>query len=294
LWDQRSAEALHESITHLEHAVARDPNFALAHAALADAYAFDTTKREFAKAEAEQAIRLDPTLGEPYASIGFVQMFWEWDLADAGNSFRKAIELSPDYATAHQWYAINLVVSRHGGAALAEMKRAQELEPNSLAISADLCQTYYFLRKYEDAIAQCRKTLQADPSFLNAHVYLYDAYTAAEMYDEAVSEFFQIEGLKSDFTLPKDAADSLRQAYASGGIRGFWRAQIAYFNKNPHFYRLAQYHARLGEKDRAIEFLGKSAIARDFDYVFVLTDPVFKDLGQEESFVALARPFSRS
>jgi len=294
LWNQRSAEALHESIIHLEQAVARDPNFALAHAALADAYAFDTTKREFAKAEAEQAIRLDQTLGEPYASIGFVQMFWEWDLADAGNSFRKAIELSPDYATAHQWYAINLVVSRHGGAALAEMKRAQELEPNSLAISADLCQTYYFLRKYEDAIAQCRKTLQADPSFLNAHVYLYDAYTAAEMYDEAVSEFFQIEDLKSDFTLPKDAADSLRQAYASGGIRRFWRAQIAYFNKNPHFYRLAQYHARLGEKDRAIEFLGKSAIARDFDYVFVLTDPVFKDLGQEESFVALARPFSRS
>jgi serine/threonine-protein kinase len=94
LWDQRSAEALHESITHLEHAVARDPNFALAHAALADAYAFDTTKREFAKAEAEEAIRLDQTLGEPYASIGFVQMFWEWDLADAGNSFRKAIELS--------------------------------------------------------------------------------------------------------------------------------------------------------------------------------------------------------
>jgi DNA-binding winged helix-turn-helix (wHTH) protein len=289
LWNQRSAEGLHESILLLERAVAGDPNFALAHAALADAYAFDVAKRNDAKARAQEAIRLDPTLGEPYATIGFVQMFWEWDLVGAGESFRKAVDLSPDYATAHQWYGIDLVITRHGGAGLAEMKRAQELEPDSLAVSADLCQLYYFLRKYDDAIMQCRKTLETDASFLNAHFYLYDAYTAAEMYDDAVSEFFRTEGLKSDFAIPKDDADKLRQAYSEGGIRKFWRARIEYLEKNPHFYKLAQYHARLAENEEALELLSKSIASRDFDCVYLLADPVFQHLSKNERFIELAR-----
>lgn len=158
------------------------------------------SKMEEAERHAQEAIKLDPNLGEPHATIGFVRMFWEWKLPEAKESLRKAVELSPDYATAHQWYSISLIITNVGGASLAEMKRAAELEPKSLAINADLCQVLYFLRKYDDALAQCNKTLEMDANFLNAHIYLYEIYTAKEMYNEAVEKFFKIEQLKSDFS----------------------------------------------------------------------------------------------
>ena len=289
LWYQRSAEGLHQSILHLENAVQMDANFALAHSALADAYAFDTTKRKLAKKHAEEAIRLDPTLGEPYAAIGFVQMFWDWNLSGANESFRKAVQLSPNYATAHQWYALNLVAGRTGGAALAEMKRAAELEPNSLAINTDLCQMYYFLQKYDEAITQCKKTLEMDVNFLNAHTYLYEIYTANEMSAEAVEEFFKIEKLKSDFVLPVSHLNKLRESYKKGGIREFWKTRIEYLEQNPHNYKLAQYYARLGNKEKALANLRKSFEKREFDFIFFQTEPVFRDLHKEPQYLELFR-----
>jgi DNA-binding winged helix-turn-helix (wHTH) protein/tetratricopeptide (TPR) repeat protein len=291
LWHNRSAEGLYQSIVLLERAVRTDPNFALAHAALADAYAFDVHKRNVAKEHATTAINLDPTFGQPHATIGFVQMFWDWDVAGAGESFKRAVELSPEYATAHQWYAINLVISRHGTAALAEMKRAVELEPDALAISADLCQMYYFLQKYDDAITQCRQVLEKDPSFLNAHAYLYDVYMAKEMYDEAFDEFFTIQRLKSDFVLPTTEIDRLQQAYARGGITEFWRARLVWLERNADSYGAARYYARLGDKNKAIEWLQRSRTARNFEFVFVFTDPVFKILDEEPEFRELADSF---
>ncbi|MBS1794927.1 MAG: winged helix-turn-helix domain-containing protein [Acidobacteria bacterium] len=291
LWHERSAEALHESILLLERAVRADGEFALAHAALADAYAFDANRWKDARKHAETAIRLDPSLGEPFAARGFVQMFWEWDLAGADGSFRKAIELSPEYATAHQWFALNLVVRGLGGAALAEMKRAAELEPDSTAVSADLCQMFYLLRKYDEALAQCRRTLETEPGFLNAHLYLYEIYTARAMYDEAVAEFFEIERLKSDFTMPFDETETLRRAYARGGVRAFWQAQLTILERRPNHYRAAQYHARLGDKEKAVSRLRKSYESREFEFVLFLADPVFKDLHPEPAFAELGRAF---
>jgi tetratricopeptide (TPR) repeat protein len=294
LWHQRSAEGLYQSIVLLERAVKADPEFALARAALADAYAFDTEKRFSAAAEARETIRLDPTLGQSYAALGFVQMFWEWKLPDARESFAKAVELSPDYATAHQWYALNLIAGNNGGAALAEMKRAFELEPNSLAINADLCQIQYFLRKYDDAIAQCRRTLEMDAGFINAHFYLYEIYTAKEMHAEAVAEFFKIEELKSDFTLPFADLEKLRKAFERGGIRAFWLARIEILQSGPHFYGLARYHARLGEKEKALAFLFKASAAREFDFVFVVADPVFRDLISDRQLAELTQALELS
>ena len=292
LWRERSAEGLHRGILHLEAAVRKDENFALAYSALADAYAFDTAKWTSARATAETAIRLDPSIGEPHATIGFVEMFWDWKLEEASVSLRKAIELSPDYATAHQWYALNLAASRFGGPALSEMKRAAELEPDSLAISADLCQIYYFLQKHDDAIEQCGKTLAADPRFLNAHVYLYDIYTAKGRHQDAVSKFFEIEQLKSDFSIPHEDLEELRQAYSNGGVEGFWKANIKFLEGRPHAYKLAQYWARLGENEKAISYLERSYANRDFEFVVFRTDPVFNDLHNHPRFIELGRSFA--
>lgn len=290
LWHNRSAEGLHQSIIHLEIAVKKDPKFALAHAALADAYAFDVVKRNVAKQHAEEAIRLDSTFGEPYATIGFVQMFWDWRMLEAKESFRKAVELSPDYATAHQWYSLNLIaIGGQAGASLAEMKRAVELEPNSLAINADLCQIYYFLRKYDEALAQCNKTLEMDANFLNAHLYLYEIYSAKEMYDEAVAKFFQIEQLKSDFVAPFAHQEKLRQAYTQGGIKEFWNVRVEYLEQNPFSYELAKYYARLGKKEKALIWLKKSYEEQNFDCIFFKADPVFQILEKEPQFFELTK-----
>lgn len=289
LWRERSAEGLHQSILHLERAVRKDEDFALAHAALADAYAFDTKMWSVAKDRAQLAIKLDPTIGEPYATIGFVEMFWEWKLDDASRSLRKAVELSPEYATAHQWYAISLAAGRLGGSALSEMKRAEELEPDSLSISADLCQVYYFLQKHDDAIEQCNKTLAADPRFLNAHLYLYDIYSAKGMHQEAVAKFFEIERLKSDFATPHEDLLKLQHAFADSGIEGFWKARIAYLETRPHYYALAKYWARLGKKDNAIAALERSKAVRDLDFIYFKTDPSFYLLHGDPRFIELGR-----
>lgn len=291
LWHNRSAEGLHQSILHLEIAVKNDANFALAHSALADAYAFDAVKWKDAEQHAQEAIKLDPNLGEPHATIGFVRMFWEWKLSEAKESLRKAVELSPDYATAHQWYAISLIITNFGGASLAEIKRAIELEPKSLAINADFCQILYFLRKYDDALAQCNKTLELDANFLNAHVYLYEIYLAKEMHSPAVEKFFQIEQLKSDFALPFTQQTKLRTSYQSGGIQAFWQTQAEIFAQKSFYYGTAQYYARLGEKEKALEWLKKAKEKKDFEFIFALANPVFLDLHKETQFIELAKLF---
>ncbi|MBX7173584.1 MAG: winged helix-turn-helix domain-containing protein [Pyrinomonadaceae bacterium] len=291
LWHQRSAEGLHQSIIHLESAVKADGNFALAHSALADAYAFDTTKRTLANQHADEAIRLDPTLGEPYATLGFMQMFWDWDLSKADEYFQNAVQLSPNYATAHQWYSLNLVTRRRGGAALAEMKRALELEPKSLAINADLCQIYYFLQKYDEALVQCNKTLEMDANFLNAHLYLYDIYFAKGLYAEAVEKFFKIEQIKSDFTFPPAHLEKLRESYSKGGIREFWKTMAEYLQQTQSFYGSAKYYARLGEKEKALNSLENSFKQPPFEIVFFLTEPIFREIQEESKFKELAVKF---
>lgn len=231
LWHDRTPDGLHQATSYLEQAIARDPGFALAHAALADAYAFDVGLWKKAEAAADEAIRLDPSLGQPHATIGFVRTFWEWRLREAEPFFKRSIALDPDYATAHQWYAINLAARGIGGSGLAEMKRALEIEPASLAINADLCQILYFARKYDQAIEQCKKTIEMDPKFLPAHQYLYEILTAKGAYSEAVEEYLRTEELNmTTFTNPRQIED-LKKAYAAGGIRAFWRERIDILSK---------------------------------------------------------------
>ncbi len=288
LWQTRSPQDLHKAMLLLENSVARDSDFALAHAALADAYAFDYQNWRKTTDIANKAIRLNPNLGEPHASIGFIKMFWEWKLKEAEEEFKQAVNLSPNYATAHQWYAVNLMTTNHTDAALVEMKRALELEPNSISINADLCQLLYFKYKFDEAIAQCQKTLFMDANFINAYLYLYEIYLAKEMYAEAVNTYFKIEELTNFNPLPK-GSEKLREAYTKSGIREFWRRQTEILSRPmPQYYKLAQAYARLGETDKTLYWLEKAHQHRDFDFIFFLADPVFNNLRQNQRFKELA------
>jgi DNA-binding winged helix-turn-helix (wHTH) protein/Tfp pilus assembly protein PilF len=295
LWQTRSGENLHRATLLLESAVQKDPNFALAHAALADAYVFDYANWKKAETEATEALRIDPALGQPHATIGFARMFWEWRLGEANAEFKKAVDLSPNYATGHQWFSVNLSARGNYDGALSEMKRALELEPDSISIGADLCQAFYFAGKYDEALAQCQKILAIDPNFFNAHVYLYEIYNAMEMWDEAVSTYFKIEERSNLHLSAPDAFKKLREAYAKGGIRAFWRAQIDKLSKpfpERDCYKRAQIYARLGEEDKAVQELRGAYKNRDFNFVMVVGDPVFYDVRDNRDFVDLATEFA--
>lgn len=276
LWQDRSGESLHQATMLLEQAATSEPNFALAHAALADAYAFDGQDHTKAVDTASKAIQLDPSLGEPHATIGFVKMFWEWKFTEADSHFKQAITLSPNYATGHQWYSINLIATGQGHAALAEMKRALELEPDSLAINADMCQMLYFNRRLDEAEAQCKKTLEMDAKFLNASLYLYDIYMEKGKYDDAVDQFFRNEEMVAYYSAFPGQIVDLKKAYQTGGIRAFWRKRIEMLQKMPFTdYAIARYQARLGERDEMFQTLRKAYEKHDLNFVYFLAEPLF-------------------
>lgn len=281
LWQTRNAADLHKATLLLEQAVAKDPNFALAHAALADAYAFDYQNRKKAEATANEAIRLDPDLGEPHATLGFIRMLWEWRLRDAEAEFKRAVALSPDYATARQWFALNLAATGHGGAALAEVTRALTLVPDSVPINADLCQILYLSKRYDEAIAQCRKVIERDPNNANAHALLYDIYNAAGLYSEAVESYYRYAQANSSPWSPADL-NRLRAAFRNGGIHEYWNAHIAINNSTPS--RRAQHYARLGDSRNALASLEEAYEKRDFDLAMFFADPTFDALRDDPRF----------
>jgi len=177
LWEKRSGDNIPKAISFYEQAIARDPNYALAYAGLADAYILlpyytATAQRDAspkAKEAALQALRLDPNLAEAHAAVGKVLNFAEIDLAGSIREFQRAIELKPNYATAHHWLGAGpLIDLGRFEDAIAHGKRAIELDPLSPIMNADLGFTLYFARHYDDAIVQLRKPLVLDPTFAYA------------------------------------------------------------------------------------------------------------------------------
>ena len=169
-WNKRTPELIKKSIDYFNQALEKDPSFALAYAGLADCYVVPANAlppREAmpkAKAAAMRALELDETLAEAHTSLARVLAVYDWNWPGAAKEFRRAIELNPRYAIAHQWYGGYLeVIGRHNET-IAERKVAEELDPLSLIINFELGLTFYYARDYDQAIKQFRKTLELDPS----------------------------------------------------------------------------------------------------------------------------------
>ncbi|MGE3467475.1 MAG: winged helix-turn-helix domain-containing protein [Pyrinomonadaceae bacterium] len=291
LWNDRSAAGLHEATQLLEQAVEMDPNFALGHAALADAYAFDSKNHGLAVIEARRAMELDDSIGQPYATIGFVKLFWDWNPSEAESHFRKAISLTPDYSTAHQWYAMHLAATGRLNEALAEINRAVELEPDSVAINTDVCRVYYFLQRYDEAEAQCIKTLGMDPDSYDSHRLLYDIYTAKGMYAEAVGQFVVSERLTvNSSTLPAHLR-SLQVAFEEGGIREFWKdlIEIRRVPVDEKEMVAARYYALLGDREAVLRGLKRAYNKRDFGMIMLSADPVFREYFNDPELKSMFR-----
>lgn len=297
--NRRNEEGFRKAIEFFNHAVEKDPGYALAYAGLADCYALLGTyallepKEGFpkAKAAAMKALALDPELAEAHTSLANILTSYDWDFENARTEFEKAIALNPNYATAHQWYAEHLQVMGRYDQAIAEIKRAQELDPLSLIIAAVAGRIYYCDRKYDQAIEQLNRTLQMDQRFGPASAFLSQAYLKKGMNEQAIraaeDPVKSAPGVSVYLTM-------LGNAYAISGKKSDAEKMLARLKElstgqyvQPSY--IAMLYAGLGERDQTFEWLEKAYANRDDRLVFVMTDPLMDDIQRDPRFQDLLR-----
>ncbi|MBI2956924.1 MAG: tetratricopeptide repeat protein [Acidobacteria bacterium] len=298
-WNKRTPEGFKKAAEHFQQAIDLDPTYASPYTGLADNYVVQPSFGTLspgdayprAKAAAQRALEIDASLAEPYATLGDVLMEYEWDWEGAERAFRRALELNPNYATAHQWYAEYLAyVGRHEEA-IAEIKRAQELDPLSLIINTQVGWTHYLARQYDEAEEATRKPLEMDPSFPQAHLILGQIYLATGRLEEAAAPFHR--ALELGPTSPVFRA-SLAEGYARTGKREEARRILEQLEKeSKERYvpagAIALIYAELDEKDHAFHWLEKSLQQRDSFATEMKVEPRFDVLRSDPRFQDLLR-----
>jgi tetratricopeptide (TPR) repeat protein len=194
-WNKRTAQGFQQAIECFQQAIAKDPTYARAYAGLADSYAMISIyslapQNGFmpkARAAALKALALDEGLAEVHTSLALITENYDWDWKTAEKEYRRAIQLDPNYATAHQWYAEYLAFQGHFDEALAESERARQLDPLSVIIAADNGAILYFSRQYDRAIEQFRAVLEMEPNLQRAHMVLF-AYAQKGQTADALAE----------------------------------------------------------------------------------------------------------
>jgi TolB-like protein/DNA-binding winged helix-turn-helix (wHTH) protein/Flp pilus assembly protein TadD len=296
-WNKRTADGLNRARAYFDDAVAKAPDYAQAYSGLADTYALlgdwqygVLPSREalpLAKAAAIKALALDDTLGEAHTSLGFVLSGFDWDWASAEKEFRRAIELTPGYATAHHWYAWHLSLTGRHGEAIAEMRQARSLDPLSLIINADLAEVLLLARFYDESIQQSRKTIDIDPDFALAHNQLAEAYLQNHRRDDAITEFQRAVQLSEGSPI---CTANLARSYASSGRSAEAGQLLTDLKKrsNPAYSNaaeIAMVYAALGETSQAMAWLERGYSERFNPGVLLRpgfdslrADPRFRDL----------------
>lgn len=297
--ERKSTElAFNKAVEYFELAVQEDPNFALAHAGLADTYSllgdsgYLAPKEAWPKARAQamEALRIDGSLAEAHTSLGLVREYADWDWAGAEKEFKKAVELDPASSNAHLWYGNHLARMGRFDESAAELKKAQDLEPLSLRINTTVGWQLYLRSQYDPAIAQLRKTLDMDPNFARARWILENVYLQTGKYREFLAEEERALTLGGN----ADLAAALGQEYATSGYRGVLQYRLGGLTELAKrgrvvSYGIAQIYARLGQKDQAFEWLKKAYDEHDSGIASLKVDPAFDTYHSDARFQDLIR-----
>ncbi|MBI1760528.1 MAG: winged helix-turn-helix domain-containing protein [Acidobacteria bacterium] len=294
-WNRRTIPETKRAVEEFDRAIQLDPQFALAYVGLADAWhtlsGLERPPSEAiprARAAVEKALALDDQLAAAHASLGIVQWRYDWNYAEAERSFKRAIALDGNYASAHQWYGLLLAYRQRNAEALVELKQAQQLDPLSLIINANLGLLPYFARRYDEAIDQLKRTLELDQNFAFAHFFLGWAYEQKGDRAQALVEFrraAQIDETPATLTY-------LGHGLATAGNRA---EALAVANKLQTLgqqryvsaYYLAILAVGLGEKERAFDLLAKAVEEHADALVLLAVEPKFDPLRNEPRFQAL-------
>jgi len=293
--DQYDEEGFKKAVEDFNAAIAKDPNYALAYAGLAEAYwiasAQSLPPREAmpkAREAAVKALRIDDTLAEAHTSLASVQAFYDYDLPGAEKEFKRAIELNPGSASAHQWYGWYLAVLKRADEALREIRRAQELDPLSLLINGELGMPFYFTRQPDRALEQYRKAVEMDPNNSFARISLAMTYIQKRMYDEAISVASKPES--DDAYLLAAAGDAYaRLGKRTDALKMIERLKEQSKRRYVPPFAIAIIHIGLGEKEQALDLLEKSYENREDTMTWLNSDPILDDLRSEPRFQELVR-----
>ncbi|HMG75564.1 MAG TPA: protein kinase [Pyrinomonadaceae bacterium] len=297
-WNKRTEESYKKAIDYFRQAIEKDPNYALAYTGLADCYSFLSSQGirppgdvfPLAKQAAGKAIEIDNSLSEAHTSLAYVKLYYDWDWVGAEQEYKKAIDLNPNYATPHHGYAYLLISSGRTEAAIAEIKKAEEIDPLSLIFQTDHGEYYYFARRPDEAIAQLKKAIDMDPSFVRAHWLLGRALIQKGRCDEGIDE-----ALKAQRMVPAiEGLGWLAQEYAACGRKPEAQkamSELLELSKDhyvsPHWFSAVQ--ASLGNKDEAFKWLDQALDGRFGPLIYLKVNPIWDPLRSDPRFAERLR-----
>jgi TolB-like protein/DNA-binding winged helix-turn-helix (wHTH) protein/Tfp pilus assembly protein PilF len=285
LWSKRTEADMRKAIGQFQDAVRRDPAYARAYVGLADCwaalgwYAYLSPAETFphARDAVKQALVLDESMADAHTTLAFLDLYYDRDWAEAEREFRRAIDLNPNYANAHHWYAEYLSLMGRHDRAIAESLRARELDPISSIITAWVGSRYFFARQYDKAIEQYRSAVEMDPHFVPARLVLGHAYEQKGMLREAIAEFETAVELSE--RSPVYVA-SLAHAYGIAGER-FQAERLldelrrTSARKYVSSYDLALVSLGLGREEEALTLLEQAVGERSPRVAFLNVEPRF-------------------
>jgi TolB-like protein/Tfp pilus assembly protein PilF len=297
-WNKRTRDGYNRAIEHFKTAIDRDPNFALAYTGLADcynilsSYGLSSPSDSFplGKAAVTRALELDDNLAEAHTSMAYFKYQYEWDWTGGEREFKRAIELNPNYSTAHHWYGLALANMGRSDEAFAELKRAHDLDPLSLVIMASTGWTLFKARRYDEAIAQFQKALEMDQNFGRAHWGIAEPYALKGDYDKAIAELQKARQLdESPSTLAL-----LAETYARAGQRSESQRLLAELLQQRKLkyvdaYYLAEVYAALGDREKAFAMLEEAYNERSSNIVWLKWEPKFDGLRSDARYVDLIK-----
>jgi TolB-like protein/DNA-binding winged helix-turn-helix (wHTH) protein/Tfp pilus assembly protein PilF len=298
-WNKVTEEALKKSEGYFKQAIEKDPNYAMAYAGLADTYvlssfiAMASPAESYGKAKlaATKALEIDNKLGDAHATLALILTWYEWNWLAGEAEFKRALELSPNSATAHQGYGRALTIVGRFDEALVELRRAHDLDPLSIIIDADLESVFLFSRRYDDSISQNRKILDMESRFVFAYIDLSTALEQTGKPQEAIAE------LQKALSLEKENPFVL-------SLVGFDYARMGAIEKAQHIIKqltelsrrkyvspmlIARVYAGLGNRDQAFESLEQGFQGRDYNMSYLRVDQTFDSLRSDPRFSVLVR-----
>ncbi len=292
-------ESVQKSLQYFEEAIAKDPNFALAYAALAWSYQALGTfhgvippEEAMPKAEelAIKALEIDNMLGTAHGALGAIRYRYHWDWEGAEKEFKVALEVDPGSSNFVPYGALMSTMGRHDEA-IALVKRAIQLDPAALGKRIVAAALLQHARRYDEAIEQCQIVLDLNPNFGGAYQRLSELYALKGLYEDAVAayqKFLTLEGAS------EEEVAGLADAYQTSGKEGYWRWMLDYWNeraKQEYVPRtdFAIIYAHLGDKDQAMRWLEEGYKEREFIMVTLNAAPAFDPLRDDPRFQDLLR-----
>lgn len=293
-WNKRTPGELKKAIGEFKKAIDLDPNYSLAWAGLADGYSLlsdydEQPPREAipqAKATAQKALELDDSLGEPRATLANIEWAYDWNASAAETDYQHAIALSPNYASAHQWYGMYLCNRSRFDEGIAELERAKALDPLSLVIEVNLGRCRYYGHRYDQAVELLKSLEQREPDYWIVHAILGQTYLAMGRLDNAIRELERARALSPDS--PRNLG-VLGDAYGRAGRRGdalmLARDLTALSRKRyiPAIYS-AMIYMGMGESAQAMALLEKAYADRSSWMILLNTEPEFDPLRSDPRF----------